>query len=215
LGNTSLVAHWTGDNTFDEATDAHNGNVVGSVTFVAGVVGQAFHFDGNAFDYVDIAPSEAFDLQRYTIAGWVRTPAGQNAWATVVTKENQAIGDPWDSRNYGLFVGNSAGGCNLGGAALLATSSGICSTKIVNDGAWHHLAGTSDGCTLSLYVDGTFIQSAPAGAINTGPNQTVRLGAWNVTGTEDLDEVLVYSGAMSATDIAALASPPPSVADPS
>jgi hypothetical protein len=204
-GSPTLVAHWSGDSTFDDETAKHNGSAVGTVPFVTGVVGSAFHFASGALSYVDIPADPAFDLTSFTIAGWVRVPNGQDQWETVLTKEHHGVGAPWLERNYGLFVGNSGGGCVLGGAALLTTGSGICSSKIVNDGTWHHLAGTADGCTEKIYVDGTLIQTISAAVTSTGPSQNIRLGAWNVTGTEDLDEVRVYAGAMNATAVAALA----------
>lgn len=53
----------------------------------------------------------------------------------------------------------------------------VTSSKIINDGEWHHLVGVSDGATSSLYVDGQLNSSAPLSAgLSSEPNAELYLG---------------------------------------
>ena len=60
---------------------------------------------------------------------------------------------------YSLAVGGSTGGGVSGHAELRMQESGgntdlAVSTTDINDGTWHHVAGTFDGTNLRIYVDG-------------------------------------------------------------
>src|SRR5882672_6981068 len=69
---------------------------------------------------------------------------------------------------------------------------------------WSYFAGTYDGVTLKIYVDGTLVSSqAVAGAIraSTGP---VRIGGNSVWGEYfqgRIDEVRIYNRALSPAEI--------------
>ena len=68
-----------------------------------------------------------------------------------------------------------------------------------NDGAWHHVAATYDGATLSIYVDGAVAASAArSGAVATGTSpvqvgQRTNFGGWQGS----LDEVAFYDHALA------------------
>jgi len=84
-------------------------------------------------------------------------------------------------------------------------------TASIVDGQWHHVAGTWDGQTSKLYVDGVFIGSK-ATSYQTTNNLDFTLGA--VTNgtcrpfTGLLDEVSVWSVVRTAQQIAADAAGP-------
>ena len=56
------------------------------------------------------------------------------------------------------------------------------STNPVNDGAWHHLVGTStDGVNIKLYVDGILQQTTAIGALYSGYSASyLRIGGYNL-----------------------------------
>jgi hypothetical protein len=97
------------------------------------------------------------------------------------------------------------------------------------DDAWHLVAGTFDGSTVRLYVDGAQLgNGTPAsGNIQYG-SQTGLFGADGFTGNSGgcvvrnfdggIDEMQVYSRALTAAEIASLAAAPgptpPQIADP-
>ena len=78
-------------------------------------------------------------------------------------------------------------------------------------GAWHHLAGTYDGSTLSLYIDGQLAtQQVASGAV---PVTTDPLAIGNLPGNSspthdffqgNIDDVRIYGSALSAAQITQL-----------
>jgi len=99
-----------------------------------------------------------------------------------------------------------------------ATANKIVANETLVPGQWHHVAVVFDGTkpsdkTLSIYVNGK--QSKHTVSANSvGPNiQTAvpftigaRTGGSNITGTTALQDLRIYQRALSAADIAALAS---------
>eukprot|EP00899_Mesostigma_viride_P022406 jgi/Mesvir1/334/Mv22741-RA.1 len=84
-----------------------------------------------------------------------------------------------------------------------------------NEGAWHHLAGTWDGMTASLYIDGALVASSdrpvPTTSSSTLSAARVVLGAGASRSTGDgeaffsgsVDELSLWTRARSAEEIAA------------
>ena len=87
----------------------------------------------------------------------------------------------------------------------------IYGTRNVNDGNWHYVAAVYDGTNLSLYVDGTLdVSKAASGSIwrNSDPvcigyiANTGLPGNYHFDGL--IDEVSIYSRALSSNEIAAI-----------
>ena len=84
----------------------------------------------------------------------------------------------------------------------------------VFDGNWHHLAGTYDGATVRLYVDGVEQASGNPAALSAidyalADNRTFRIGGYvsacnSFHFNGDLDEVQLFSQALSADAIQAI-----------
>jgi hypothetical protein len=95
-------------------------------------------------------------------------------------------------------------GC--GSAAL-----GIVTPGSILDGNWHHVAGTWDGVTVRLYLDGAQAASAPlSGMGNNTRNLNIGFasGPGNNTPARffrgSVDEVSIYGGALSASEVFAV-----------
>ena len=105
------------------------------------------------------------------------------------------------------------GGVPLGTPAFYADISGagqmlIGSTPIPNDGQFHHVAGSYDGTTMRLYLDGVQIASrAVTGSIvhaPAGTNATIGFGPFgNTPSRAAIDEVGVYNRALAAAEVQA------------
>jgi len=90
-------------------------------------------------------------------------------------------------------------------------------TSTVFDGNWHLIAGTYDGTSIRLFVDGTQIGAAkPAGAINYSlPDSSFYVDGYPYAacgGSPDfpglIDEARVYDRALTATELGRLAAAP-------
>jgi hypothetical protein len=80
----------------------------------------------------------------------------------------------------------------------------------VPQGTWTHLVGTYDGSTIQLYVNGTLAATtAAAGAMTNGGTQNCVIGARADSSLYPypglIDDVRIYSRALSANEVAVLA----------
>lgn len=204
-----LVGWWkfderSGSTAVDASGHDLHGTLRGNPAWVDGAVGGALEFDGDG-DYVDLGNDPSFDITGpITIAAWVKVNAFDKDWQAIVGKGDTA----WRlQRNGGSnSVEFACTGLPVPGALV----GSLFGTVGVNDGRWHHVAGTFDGARVCLYVDGRLDMAAEAtGSIGIN-NANVFIGAnaekpgrhWSGR----IDDVRVYSCALSAGEVAALAS---------
>ena len=200
----NLVAYWQFDGDVNDAAGSNNGTIYGDTTFVDDPNrGWCLNFDGDG-DYVDVGedPSLTF-TEAITVACWIKVRAFDRNWNAIITK-----GDDWvlartrsDNRVAFLCLGLVGGGWPE------------VYSDDVNDGNWHHIAGTYDGSELCIYRDGSNINSKSVhGSINSkwskvliGENGQARNRYWNGL----IDDVRIYNRALTAEEIADLANPEP------
>ncbi|HVO52930.1 MAG TPA: LamG-like jellyroll fold domain-containing protein [Solirubrobacterales bacterium] len=150
-----------------------------------------------------------------TVVAWVRRKSGEapGEYRYVL---GDGGSDSCSPSSYALYTGGGKGLEFYFYDGSTFHSSPAASAASVWDGQWHAVAGTYDGSTVRLYVDGNQVGSGtPAsGAISyaqTNPDLVV--GDYPVTGCgshslrADLDEVRVYGRALSAGEVSALADP--------
>ncbi len=103
---------------------------------------------------------------------------------------------------YGLY-GDQAGGRPLGQVEIGSERNAVGSAALPLN-AWSHLAATFDGATVRLFVNGVQAGSLPfAGsmAASTGPLRLGGNGVWGEWFAGLIDEVRVYSRALTANEI--------------
>jgi hypothetical protein len=201
-----LVGWWKLDETVgnvmaDAGGNQHAGTLVGNPKRVPGVVAGALEFDGEG-DYVDLGAAADFDItDRITVCAWVKVTAFDTDWQAIVAKGDTA----WRlSRDQGN---------NLHFACTGLWPEWVRGSANVNDGQWHHVAGTYDGRELRLYVDGKLDASARTqGSINVnaypvyiGENAEHPQREWHGL----IDEVRLYNYALSDTEIKSLSETKP------
>lgn len=188
--------------TATEAISARHGTLNGAAWSTGNIAGGA-SFNGSS-DYVSIADSEAFRVtQALTIAGWVRasTWTSDPNWASIILRKGEANPNNWE-----LEV-------NLGKVVLTLDDYdmyGIRGNTTLATNTWYHVAATWDGSTARIYVNGVLDNTPEAHAAPIGTDtRPVYLGGRTgftdvVAGT--VDDVRFYDRALTATEIAALAS---------
>ena len=81
-----LVSWWPGDGNANDIVDDNHGTLRNGATFGAGIVGEAFSFDGldDFVDIGDIADFEMTSTSSMSITGWVKTSmTGREARASM------------------------------------------------------------------------------------------------------------------------------------
>jgi len=187
-------------------TIAHITNSGATGPRVPGKIGNAVKLSGNG-EYVDLPDGIVSGLHDFTISAWVN-PSANSAWSRVFDF-GTGTGD------Y-MFLTLSAGG---GPIRFAITTSGNGAEQEINGpstlplNTWSHVAVTLSGNTGTLYVNGQAV------ATNNNMNLTpADLGATNnnwigrsqFSGDPFLDATVddfqIYDHALSAAEIAALAS---------
>jgi hypothetical protein len=205
-----LVGFWklddgSGHTAADSGDKGLDGTLVGDTSWVDGIVAGALAFDGDG-DYVDLGKDPAFDItNQITVSAWIKVNAFENEWQTIIARGDSAWRLQRDQGNNTLEFACSS-------LVVPGTRWGaIHGTVDVNDGRWHHVAGTYDGSQICLYVDGKLdISSTASGTIKTN-DQPVYIGEnseqsnrfWNGL----IDDARIYSYALSADELAEFKAP--------
>ena len=193
------------------ADSSGNGNAAtlrNGAGWSAGWIGGGLALDG-ADDFGSIESSPSLDYaDALTVAGWVRRPAAQPGWRQLASR--QLTTTAADQFLLGFKDGTPYFGVNTDTGGLGKVGSGSATV-----GDWVHLAGVYDGSKISLYVNGVKRGSAAKTGKIAASARPILIGAnantsnplaasENIGG--GLDEVRVFSTALSDAEIAALAS---------
>jgi hypothetical protein len=166
--------------------------------------GTALNFDGQN-DYVNITNTPALNpTTGITVEAWIKADSwGPNHWSnSIVNKEGWAFG----SQGYTLRCGqNGSLSFNVGGQS--AWHQALSSPGVMSTNEWYHVAGTFDGVTIRVYVNGVQVGSSNYfGSIAVG-NYDVRIGqlAYAPGGNRlfdgEIDEVRIWNQGLSAATL--------------
>ncbi len=197
LSSAGIVGWWPGQGNGLDVVGTNNGTLVGAVGYTNGEVGQAFVFNGNQ-ELVSVGNSPALQLQNFTIEAWLK----RSSTSLVTAPGGNAIIFGYGANGYGLYFDQN-GTPTLSQIGVSATQP----TAAITDTSFHHLAVTKYGSTVMFYIDGV---GYPAPAYNP---DFVFTTAAAIGGRADnldnsflgvIDEVSVYSRALSSNEIAAI-----------
>jgi serine/threonine protein kinase len=224
-----LVGWWRGEEDARDAVGIHHGTLMNGTSFAPGKIGQAFRFDGtNGCVKVPRAPD--LDVGKdLTIDFWMK-PDPDN----FMDKCCQALVDT-DFYEIGIEPGWTAlTGIDMcvvtdigipleqifrtdSHPSLVCTAETNSQAAVISRNEWHYIAGTYDGSSLQLYIDGkpwgiptrhsgpifpmsptSFLAFGSAAGKNFYPKDLV--GNRYYKGL--LDEVRIFNRALSAKEIA-------------
>ena len=152
--------------------------ISGATWTTAGKYGGALSFNGTN-SWVTVADAAALDLTTgMTLQAWVFPTAAGTAtyWSNVIIKERT------NGEIFNLYADTESGAPS---AYIVKSASpnapvGVHGNARVPLNAWTHLAATYDSSTLSLYVNGSLVQSVPtSGALLTSTG-ALRIGGNSV-----------------------------------
>jgi hypothetical protein len=205
-----LVAWWQAEGNANDSIGGNNGTPTGGITYTDGEVGQAFDFDGTG--YIPVPASPSLDVgangSGITIECWIKPAANVNApvieWDSAASDGLQL----WVANNNTLLFAN------------IEDTSGnphtISFPYIFDTNNFQHVAVTYDKGSglVALYLNGTAVAtnnfgsitpqtSYPAYQLNIGRRTGQPVGL-NDTYGGLIDELSVYSRALSSSEIAAI-----------
>jgi hypothetical protein len=200
----------TGSTTADATGDGFTGTITGA-TWTTGVEGTGgLAFNGTNATYVTI-PALNLNSDTVTISGWVKRNGTQSGWNGIVfTRDSSsACGLHFGTANELRYTWNDAGSTYNWNSALIPPN-----------GQWTFVALVISATNAKIYMQplGGSMTSATnnvanaAGAFN---GVTIIGGDSNSSSrfiNASIDEVRFYNTSLSATQIAALANPAPTVA---
>lgn len=205
---------------FDEGSGTTAADSAGSAdaTLINSVIWTTDRF-GNAGEAVQLSagnwinvPDAPLKAQTMTLAGWIYIDSYRSQPSPIFSAERGAGANGWA---YRLQI-NSTGHLLMeaiapvgGSTARVATSSQVLAT-----GQWYHVAGTYDGYTSKVYVDGVLdgasATASTFAAMDTTASIPVAIGHlenWSVQWFYGrLDELQMYDEAMGADAVALMVS---------
>lgn len=189
---SGMISWWGGDNNALDMVGTNNGTLMNGADYDIGMVGESFSFDGTD-DYVQTPDSSTLDItDQITIDAWINPSA---LGSRIVDKITAGSGDGYLLDTNGGVVRFIGGSQVLSGSTLLSLNT------------WTHIAGTYDGATMMVYVNGVPDSSVATNILIPTNNLPLRIGA--DSNGENLfsgliDEVEIFNRALSADEIAAI-----------
>lgn len=208
--NSNLVGLYKFENNvFDSTTNANNGAVTGTTTYVSGQEGNAFSFNGNTRITISNTPIKFERTQPFSISFWMNP---SSATGEIFTDNGCILGC---SSGWGLsMLSSTQFYFELAGSPPNTNLIRVHNTNSFTSG-WHHFvityAGDSNANNIKYYVDGVSVSVAvdvnnlstsiiPAGAsAYIGARSDSSIGL-----TGKLDELRIYNIQLSSTQASAL-----------
>ena len=204
-GRGQVVRDWSGNGNHGQlgSTPGIDAN---DPTWIRGLFfwSSALRFEGG--DFVTIPDSDDLETQKLTVSAWFRGNGSPGEHKYLVAKGSNEC----RTASYGLYTGQYRGLAFYVSDRDAATFTvSPAAPESVWDGKWHNAAGTFDGETVRLFIDGKEVGTGtPRGGAPIGYDTPVgnsTLGAYGGTCDlsliGDLDEVSIWRKALPVADI--------------
>ncbi len=212
--SNGLIGYWTfdgddvsGTTAYDRSSGGHNGTLTNGPTLTRGQVGQAVSLDGSD-DRVAITDAATFDVGAAgSWCHWFYSTATQSSKAGF--SHGNSTGDYVTISGYlttnSTVLSSYIRISSTAYSVSLAKSTGTWNSK------WYHVCTTFDKTLsskrLKLYVDGVLAATSDAANGNIDAGDEPLVGTWRNGGSlltpfqGYIDDVRVYSRALSATEV--------------
>lgn len=218
-GGTSsagLIGHWTfDDGTATDVTGNGNDGNVNGATPVSGKIGPiALKFDG-IDDHVDVGPLNNYPTSSISVGAWINASDLSNANCGHSDCRIVSIANGTSEQAHFLMLSTVQEGDSIklrfrvkaGGS----TATVVASSPDLHNHEWTHVAGTYDGSTMRVYVNGLEVgNTSKTGVLVQAPTVPLWIGG-NPSGATSrpwhgtIDDVRIYSTALSESEIHELA----------
>jgi hypothetical protein len=192
-----MAAWYPGDGNANDILGGVHGAMRNGATFAAGHVGQAFSLDG-ADDFVEVPHRAAHHPPAITVEGWFRVTSVSLA-ATLVSKSGGPV------EGWKLTVTNDGLGRLRPIFTVGHTDPGTSASAVSNvtfaPNTFVHIAGSYDGSTVKVYLNGFWTGTASFPGFYTPSDIPVKIGA-SMKGLAD--EVSIYNLALSDAEVQAV-----------
>lgn len=200
----TLIAHWKFDDdptngVLDSTGNGHTGTCVACPSLVAGIKGNGYRFEPS-LQFVQVDDDLAFRGD-FTIAAWMYTDNTTKQIAVMSKPFGTGTGNSWQLENLDNDTVSFSGG----------SPHSLESANAVPPMTWAHVAGSWDGTTKRLYINGVMVASE-ASQISYDTHD-IYLGADENGGSVALpfdgvlDDLRVYNRVLTSQEIEALAQP--------
>jgi PKD repeat protein len=185
----------SGSEVIDASGNANKGTVSGATRIATDHFGRALKFDGKD-DWVTVNATSRLNLTTaMTLEAWV-FPTTTSGVRDILIKEGST------ADIYNLYARNWRGrpesNVFLGGKNRVAEGTALPANR------WTHVAGTYDGTTLRLFINGVQTASTPMSgpiATSTGPLRIGGNSLWGEFFQGYIDEVRIYNRALTQPEI--------------
>ncbi|MCX5795115.1 MAG: hypothetical protein NTY77_06450, partial [Elusimicrobia bacterium] len=147
----------SGSTAHDSSGNGSDGTLVGSPAWSAGRSGSALSFNG-ADTGVRVPDSAALNPSQFTIEAWIKPAAGWGGIRDIVTKTNGPSTAYCIEYNFAMIESKLFLNMGRNGSGPHASAVG---TTAIPTNTWTFAAGTYDGATLKVYVNGRLDGTAP------------------------------------------------------
>lgn len=211
---SGLVAWWKGQSNTLDSAGSNNGTVVnGSIAYAAGEVGKAFRYTNNS-GYVTVAASPSLNVGQgsgFTLEAWIQPADLVNEMPIFEWQYN--TNNDFNGAHFWVSSINGPGCLFANVVDSSNTSHWIYSSPGILTSNYQHVALTYDKASgvASIYRNGVLVVSNSIGSFTPYTTGNLLLGERTFLGGQPthhylggLDEMSVYSRALSQSEIAAI-----------
>jgi N-acetylneuraminic acid mutarotase len=163
---------------------------------------QALNFDGSS-DKVSVPDNTAQQMTNtFTIEAWVRVDPSVTISSS--TRMGIATKVVWAGSGLGYGLDIDGGTPRIFTGQSYNNWGGVSALSNISTNTWVHLAGTYDGSTFKIYVDGQLVNSQASATGVSNNSQPFTIGSWpaeNKFFKGDIDEVRVWNVTRTASQI--------------